>query len=174
MGIRKLIKDGLIIRKPQVIHSRARVRKNLLAKRKGRHTGTGKRRGTAEARMPTKVLWMRRQRVLRRFLKKYREAKKIDKKQYHKFYVRAKGNVFKNKRVLVEFIHKDKAEYTKVKALAEQQEARKAKARATKERKALKKEMEEQAKKEAELAAAGVGAKPEGEQKKKKKKNREE
>ena len=26
----------------------------------GRHTGTGKRRGTREARMPTKVLWIRR------------------------------------------------------------------------------------------------------------------
>ena len=28
------------------------------------HWGTGKRKGTREARMPTKVLWMRRQRVL--------------------------------------------------------------------------------------------------------------
>merc|ERR1719242_471525 len=74
LNIRKLLKDGLIIRKPQVIHSRARVRKNLAAKRLGRHTGTGKRRGTREARMPTKVLWMRRQRVLRRLLKKYRES----------------------------------------------------------------------------------------------------
>merc|ERR1712160_127376 len=121
-NIRKLIKDGLINRKPEKMHSRSRVRKNLDAKRKGRHTGTGKRRGTKEARMPTKVLWMRRQRVLRRLLKKYREAKKIDRHQYHKFYNRAKGNVYKNKRVLVEFIHRDKLEYSKKKALQEQQE----------------------------------------------------
>merc|ERR1712085_68004 len=130
----KLIKDGLIICKPQVIHSRDRVRKNLAAKRKGRHTGTGKRKGTKEARMPSKVLWMRRQRVLRRLLKKYRDAKKIDRHQYHKFYLRAKGNIYKNKRVLMEYIHKDKHDYTKKKALVEQQEAKKAKARAAKER----------------------------------------
>lgn len=54
-NIRKLIKDGLIIRKPVVIHSRWRVRRNAIARRKGRHTGTGKRKGTANARMPTKV-----------------------------------------------------------------------------------------------------------------------
>ncbi|KAK9709119.1 60S ribosomal protein L19B [Basidiobolus ranarum] len=56
-NIRKLVKDGLIIKKPNVVHSRFRVREKLAAKRKGRHTGTGKRRGTAEARMPTQVLW---------------------------------------------------------------------------------------------------------------------
>ncbi|NXQ05031.1 RL19 protein, partial [Vidua macroura] len=37
--IRKLIKDGLIIRKPVTVHSRARCRKNTLARRKGRHMG---------------------------------------------------------------------------------------------------------------------------------------
>ncbi|KAF1432724.1 60S ribosomal protein L19, partial [Spheniscus magellanicus] len=40
--IRKLIKDGLIIRKPVTVHSRARCRKNTLARRKGRHMGIGK------------------------------------------------------------------------------------------------------------------------------------
>merc|ERR1712136_614164 len=80
-NVRKLVKDGLIIRKPVAVHSRARVRKNNIARRKGRHTGRGKRKGTANARMPEKVLWMRRMRVLRRLLRKYRETKNIHKQK---------------------------------------------------------------------------------------------
>merc|ERR1719267_413050 len=132
-NIRKLIKDGLIIRKAVKMHSRSRVRKNLDAKRKGRHQGPGKRRGTRNARMPTKILWMRRQRVLRRLLKKYREAKKITKDIYHYFYLHAKGNIYKNKSVLVEAIHKMKQEKIRENQLAEQQEARRVKAAAKKQ-----------------------------------------
>ena len=71
--VRKLIRDGLIRKKNDVVHSRFRTLKRHEEKRKGRHMGIGKRRGTKNARMPEKVLWMRRQRILRRLLRKYRK-----------------------------------------------------------------------------------------------------
>ena len=42
------------------------------ARRKGRHTGFGKRKGTKDARTSQKTLWILRMRVLRRLLKRYR------------------------------------------------------------------------------------------------------
>merc|ERR1712178_496956 len=119
LNIRKLAKDGLVIKKPTKIHSRYSVRKHLAAKRKGRHTGTGKRIGCKDARMPSAVIWMRRLRVLRRLLKKYRDSKKIDKHLYHSLYMKCKGNVFRTKRIME-------------KQVAEQAEARRAKAKALK------------------------------------------
>ncbi|CDY18029.1 BnaC03g31010D [Brassica napus] len=119
-NIRKLVNDGFIIRKPTKIHSRSRARRMKIAKMKGRHSGYGKRKGTREARLPTKVLWMRRMRVLRRLLKKYRESKKIDKHMYHDMYM--------------------KAEKAREKTLSDQFEAKRAKNKASRERKHARRE----------------------------------
>jgi len=143
-NVARLQKDGLIMKKPAVVHSRSRVTARLEAKRKGRHTGIGKRRGTANARLPFKVIWMRRIRVLRRLLHKMREAKKIDKHIYHTLYLHAKGNQFKNKRVLLETIHTMKGEQAKAKALSEQAEAKKSRARARVAKRAAKEAKSEQ------------------------------
>merc|ERR1712170_298873 len=82
------------------------------------------RQGCKNARMPVKLFWIRRQRALRRLLKKLRKNKKVDKNLYRKFYMGAKGNLYKNKKVLIEAIHKERNEKLRQEKINQEQEQR--------------------------------------------------
>jgi len=138
-NIRKLAKDGLIMRRQVHTHSRSRAKAWHLAQQKGRHLGHGRRKGASNARMPSMLLWMRRTRVLRRLLRRYRDSRKIDKTMYHRMYAAAKGNQYKNKNVLIETIHKEKAEVKREKELEQQRAARREKNTARKEKRLARK-----------------------------------
>merc|ERR1712014_538046 len=83
--------------------------------------------GSKNARMPVKLFWIRRQRALRRLLKKLRKGRKIDKTLYHKFYLGSKGNLYKNKKVLIEAIHKERNEKLRLEKIENEQKQRRMK-----------------------------------------------
>jgi large subunit ribosomal protein L19e len=133
--IRKLISDGIVCRRPVGMHSQARHRKRVQAKRLGRHRGYGKRRGGKNARLGSKWQWIRRIRVIRRTLVDYRQKQEIDRHLYRQLYLKAKGNQFRNKRVLIEHINELKVRQEREKAIQEQIEARRRQSRKMREKK---------------------------------------
>ncbi len=79
---------------------------------------------------------MRRIRVLRRLLAKYRASGKIDKHLYHELYKMVKGNAFKHKRQVIEHVIKAKAESLRAKHLADEADSRRLRNKAARERRA--------------------------------------
>ena len=120
MQIRNLIKDGMILKKPNVVHSRWRANKRAEAKRKGRHTGLGSRRGTKNARMPEKRRWISRIRKQRAALKEMKKNAYVTPEEYRQYYLQAKGNSFKSLGVMESHIEKKRIEKLRIQELASQ------------------------------------------------------
>jgi len=94
--IRRLIEDGLITAHPIKGTSRSRARVHAQQKAKGRRRGHGSRKGTKNVRQPKKKRWMMNIRAQRRTLKELREEGVIDRTQYRRYYLRAKGGNYRS------------------------------------------------------------------------------
>lgn len=106
-GVKELVEEKLIIKKPKKGNSRTRANYILAQKKKGRRQGHGNRKGTANARFNEKTKWMIKIRALRANLKEMKESGKIDVKTYRELYLKAKGNFFRSKRHMLIYIQQN-------------------------------------------------------------------
>lgn len=91
------IDAGAIKAKQKKGISRGRTRYFRGQRKKGRGRGQGSRKGTSKARKPKKERWIQTIRPIRERLRELRDEGKIDVSTYRKFYLQAKGGVFKSK-----------------------------------------------------------------------------
>ena len=92
--IKKLVKDGVITVEPQHSNSRGRWRIWHEQRKKGRHRGPGRRKGSRSAREDRKERWVHTIRKIRRFLRWLRDNGVIDRRTYRRLYMMAKGGAF--------------------------------------------------------------------------------
>ncbi|MFA5126192.1 MAG: 50S ribosomal protein L19e [archaeon] len=104
--IRGLIAERIIKKRPSKEQSMGRARILKEKRQKGRRRGKGKRSGTKKVRMERKSSWINKVRAQRRTLKELREKNPelVKEKGYSDIYKKIKGNYFKGKRGLIEYI----------------------------------------------------------------------
>jgi len=108
VDIRSIFKQGLIETEKNKGISRVRAKKRALQKVKGRRKGHGTRKGSSNARFPSKEAWMNRIRLQRELLLELKKKKKISQEVYKDLYLKAKGGFFRSKRHLKLFMTEHK------------------------------------------------------------------
>ena len=93
--VQALINDGVIFVLPKKGNSNARIKKNLMQKKRGRRQGKGSRKGKKAG--IKKRAWMTRIRSIRKELNKLREESRIDSKTYRTIYNISKSGFFRSK-----------------------------------------------------------------------------
>ncbi len=99
--IRTAVDSGIIKALPKKGISKGRARHAAEQKAKGRRKGHGSRKGTSNARLSDKGIWMGTIRALRDELKTLRDDGRITSTVYRKYYLRAKGGMYKSRRNMV-------------------------------------------------------------------------
>jgi len=98
--VRRLISEGAIMRRPQRVPSRGRIRLWKEERRLGRHRSQGSRKGTRESRHPSKGEWITKVRAQRALLVELRAKKSIRPSVYRSLYGQVKGGQFQGIRAL--------------------------------------------------------------------------
>jgi large subunit ribosomal protein L19e len=102
--VKEIIKKRIISKKTNTGQSRGRARVLLEKKKLKRKRGQGKRKGTLKARNKVSVYNLR-VRGLRKRLKELKDEDKLNSKSYSKLYLMIKGNYFRGKKHLEEYIN---------------------------------------------------------------------
>ncbi len=95
--IKELIDRNVIQKRQKKGVSRGRARYISEQKKKGRRKGPGSRKGKKLAGTSKKEKWMTRIRPIRSELKELRDSGKITPQEYRKYYMRAKGGMYRSK-----------------------------------------------------------------------------
>ena len=104
--IRSLIAERVIKKRASVDQSKGRARANKAMKDKGRRRGKGKRSGTKKIRTEQRMRWINAVRTQRKTLRELREKnpEAVKELNYSSVYRKIKGNFFRGKRHLVEYV----------------------------------------------------------------------
>ncbi len=102
--VRQLIKERVIAKRRDNLHSRGSARVLAVRKGKGRKKGKGKRQGTKKTRMGTKKRWMDSVRAQRRMLAEMKKSGAKFSVPARKVYLLISGNYFKGKNYVKQYI----------------------------------------------------------------------
>lgn len=99
--VRSLIKEGVVYALPK------KGRRKKEAKKRKAKRGPGSKKGKKYSRKSKKEIWLERIRALRKLLKKLKEEGKIDTSVYRDLYLKVKGNQFKGKKSLLQYLESE-------------------------------------------------------------------
>lgn len=99
--IRTAINSGVIRKKQKKGISRGRARAQARQKKNRKQVGQGSRKGRSNARYPRKRRWINTIRPIRVTLREMRNSGEIDRHIYRKYYMRAKGGMFRSRSHLI-------------------------------------------------------------------------